>query len=114
MHVVEASSFQLETTDTFRPWIAALLNFSPDHLDRHADAAAYGRPSHASSPTRAPEDWAVLNADDAASRAIARDGRARRLMFAMDADLDEGVVIAGDAIVRRSEEGDRSSSRSHR
>ena len=41
VHVVEASSFQLEATDTFRPWIAALLNFSPDHLDRHPDEAAY-------------------------------------------------------------------------
>ena len=35
VHVVEVSSFQLETTDRFHPWIAALLNFSPDHLDRH-------------------------------------------------------------------------------
>ena len=41
VHVIEASSFQLETTETFRPWIAALLNFSPDHLDRHPDEAAY-------------------------------------------------------------------------
>ena len=36
IHVVEASSFQLESVETFRPWIAVLLNFSPDHLDRHA------------------------------------------------------------------------------
>ena len=36
LHVVEASSFQLEGTDTFHPWIAVLLNLSPDHLDRHA------------------------------------------------------------------------------
>ena len=43
LHVVEASSFQLETTDTFHPWIAALLNLSADHLDRHPDVAAYGR-----------------------------------------------------------------------
>ena len=35
IHVVEASSFQLETIVTFRPWIAVLLNVSPDHLDRH-------------------------------------------------------------------------------
>ena len=38
LHVVEASSFQLETTDTFHPWIAVLLNLSADHLDRHPDA----------------------------------------------------------------------------
>ena len=42
LHVIEASSFQLEAIDTFHPWIAALLNFSPDHLDRHPSEAAYG------------------------------------------------------------------------
>src|SRR5262249_53934608 len=40
-HVVEASSFQLEQIDTFHPWIAVMLNFSPDHLDRHPSVAAY-------------------------------------------------------------------------
>jgi UDP-N-acetylmuramoylalanine--D-glutamate ligase len=41
LHVIEVSSFQLETIDTFHPWIAALLNFSADHLDRHADLESY-------------------------------------------------------------------------
>src|SRR5262249_15207188 len=41
LHVVEASSFQLEEIETFRPWIAVLLNFSPDHLDRHPTVDAY-------------------------------------------------------------------------
>ena len=45
VHVIEASSFQLESTDTFRPWIAALLNFSPDHLDQHPDEGPTPRPS---------------------------------------------------------------------
>ena len=41
IHVVEASSFQLETADTFHPWIAVLLNFFPDHLDRHVTVEEY-------------------------------------------------------------------------
>ena len=41
LHVVEASSFQLETTTTFKPWIALWVNFAADHLDRHPDVAAY-------------------------------------------------------------------------
>ena len=41
IHVIEASSFQLESAQTFRPWIAVLLNFSPDHLDRHATVEEY-------------------------------------------------------------------------
>ena len=54
LHVVEASSFQLETTDTFHPWIAALLNLSADHLDRHPTSPPTGGPRPASSPTRRP------------------------------------------------------------
>src|SRR3990170_2733194 len=42
LHVVEASSFQLESIETFQPWIAAMLNFSADHLDRHPNIDAYG------------------------------------------------------------------------
>jgi len=41
VHVVEASSFQLEAIETFRPWIAVMLNLSPDHLDRHPTVEAY-------------------------------------------------------------------------
>ena len=41
LHVVEASSFQLETTTSFRPWIALWLNFADDHLDRHPSVEAY-------------------------------------------------------------------------
>jgi UDP-N-acetylmuramoylalanine--D-glutamate ligase len=107
IHVVEASSFQLETTDTFRPWIAVLMNFSPDHLDRHADAAEYADAKSRIFANQGPDDWALLNADDVASREIARNGRARRLLFAMEADLQDGVVIVGDAIVRRSSAGDQ-------
>ncbi len=41
IHAVEVSSFQLETTTTFRPWIALWLNLADDHLDRHPDVEAY-------------------------------------------------------------------------
>jgi UDP-N-acetylmuramoylalanine--D-glutamate ligase len=107
IHVVEASSFQLETTDTFRPWIAVLMNFSPDHLDRHADGAEYADAKSRIFANQGADDWAVLNADDPPSREIARNGRARRLLFAMEADVQDGVVIVGDAIVRRSSAGDQ-------
>lgn len=43
LHVVGASSFQLEAIDTFHPWIAVLMNISPDHLDRHPGEEAYGQ-----------------------------------------------------------------------
>jgi UDP-N-acetylmuramoylalanine--D-glutamate ligase len=102
IHVVEASSFQLETTDTFHPWIAVLLNFSPDHLDRHPDVGEYAAAKARVFSNQSPDDWAVLNADDRPSLALADAARGRRLMFSMSRDLPEGVTIAGDSIVRRT------------
>jgi UDP-N-acetylmuramoylalanine--D-glutamate ligase len=107
IHVIEASSFQLEGSETFHPWIAVLLNFSPDHLDRHADVAEYAAAKARIFANQTGDDWAVLNADDEASQVIAQDGRSRRLLFAVERDLPEGIVVAGDAIVRRSADGEQ-------
>ncbi len=80
-HIVEVSSFQLETTDTFHPWIAVLLNFSSDHLDRHGSMDAYGAAKAKIFVNQTPEDWAVINADDPQTLALARAGRARKVFF---------------------------------
>jgi UDP-N-acetylmuramoylalanine--D-glutamate ligase len=100
IHVVEASSFQLEASETFHPWVAVLLNFSADHLDRHATEAEYAAAKARIFANQAPDDWAVVNADDPAALAIAEGARARRLLFSTDRRLDEGVYVEGDAIVR--------------
>ncbi|MGH9410208.1 MAG: UDP-N-acetylmuramoyl-L-alanine--D-glutamate ligase [Vicinamibacterales bacterium] len=107
IHVVEASSFQLETTDTFHPWIGVLLNFSPDHLDRHADIAEYAAAKARLFANQTEADWAVLNGDDDASLALARAARSRRVLFALERPLQEGVVIDAGAIVRRSASGEQ-------
>lgn len=101
IHVIETSSFQLETTDTFHPWIAVLLNFSPDHLDRHADIAEYAAAKARIFANQTVEDWAVLNEDDSASLALAQDARSQVLSFSLSRDLADGVIVRGDAIVRR-------------
>ena len=64
LHVVETSSFQLEAIETFHPWIAVMLNFSADHLDRHPDVEAYARAKTRIFENQDPADWAVINADD--------------------------------------------------
>jgi UDP-N-acetylmuramoylalanine--D-glutamate ligase len=107
IHIVETSSFQLEAAETFHPWIAVLLNFSPDHLDRHADLAEYAAAKARIFANQTPGDWAVLNADDEASQVLAQDARSQRLQFAVERDLKDGVVVAGDAIVRRSGGGEQ-------
>jgi UDP-N-acetylmuramoylalanine--D-glutamate ligase len=106
IHVVEASSFQLESVDTFHPWIAVLLNFSPDHLDRHASVDEYAQAKVRIFARQTSSDWTVLNADDRPSLALAEGARARRLLFSMQDTLAEGVAIEGATIVRRTPQGD--------
>lgn len=101
IHVVEVSSFQLEAIVTFRPWIAVLLNFSPDHLDRHSTVEAYAAAKRRIFENQAPGDWVVLNADDPAAIEMAAGARAQTLRFSMAGALADGVVVAGDRIVRR-------------
>lgn len=101
LHVVEVSSFQLEATDRFHPWIAVLLNLSTDHLDRHASFEAYGAAKARIFANQTAEDWAVVNADDPTALALARRGRARRFDFSLEATPDDGVTVQGGAIVRR-------------
>ena len=106
IHVVEASSFQLESVELFRPWIAVLLNFSPDHLDRHATIDEYADAKARVFVNQAPSDWAVLNADDPGTLARPCAASARRLLFSLTGELAEGVLLAGDRIVRRGSTGD--------
>jgi UDP-N-acetylmuramoylalanine--D-glutamate ligase len=98
VHVVEASSFQLESIETFHPWIAVLLNFSPDHLDRHADVKEYAAAKARIFVNQTERDWAVINADDPGALAVAREARARKFWFSMSADPGDGVYIERDAI----------------
>jgi UDP-N-acetylmuramoylalanine--D-glutamate ligase len=100
-HIVEVSSFQLESIETFHPWIAVLLNLSPDHLDRHGTVEAYAAAKARLFMNQTPEDWAVVNADDEAAMALARPARARRFDFSLDGTLVDGITVEGDTIVRR-------------
>jgi UDP-N-acetylmuramoylalanine--D-glutamate ligase len=106
VHVVEVSSFQLETIERFHPWIAVLLNVSPDHLDRHASVEEYADAKARIFLNQTETDWAVINADDPATLALARRGRARQFRFARQSAIDEGIVISGDAIAHRSDRRD--------
>src|SRR5947209_9697831 len=80
-HVIEASSFQLEQIDAFHPWIAVMLNFSPDHLDRHSGVDAYAAAKARIFENQERTDWAVVNADDPGVLAMARRGRAGLRLF---------------------------------
>jgi UDP-N-acetylmuramoylalanine--D-glutamate ligase len=107
LHVVETSSFQLEGIVNFRPWIAVLLNVSPDHLDRHPNVEAYVAAKARIFENQRPDDWAVVNADDPIVLGLARQARARLRRFAPHTELESGTVIESGWIVdRRNEERD--------
>jgi UDP-N-acetylmuramoylalanine--D-glutamate ligase len=101
LHVVETSSFQLEQIETFRPWIAVMLNFSPDHLDRHPSVEAYAAAKARIFENQTADDWSVVNADDPMVLELARRSAARRRLFARQAALDEGTTVSNGWIVSR-------------
>ena len=104
VHVIEASSFQLETTETFRPWIAALLNFSPDHLDRHPDEASYAAAKVRIFANQDSQDWAVVNADSPEAMQMAQNVRARVVTFGVDEPAD--IHVGRGFVWQRTSEGD--------
>jgi len=100
-HVVETSSFQLEQIETFHPWIAVMLNFSPDHLDRHPNVEAYAAAKARIFENQDAGDFAVINADDPAVLQMARRGRAKTRPFARHGSMPEGTVVDNGWIVDR-------------
>jgi UDP-N-acetylmuramoylalanine--D-glutamate ligase len=105
LHVVETSSFQLETTATFRPWIAVWLNFSDDHLDRHPSVEAYAAAKARIFANQTSEDWAVINADEPVVSARSAGILARRMLFAVSGRVADGFVVDGEWIVKRTAAG---------
>lgn len=105
LHVVEASSFQLQQIETFHPWIAVMLNLSPDHLDRHHSLEDYAAAKARIFENQRADDWAVVNADDPQVLEMARRGRAARRLFTRRRDtVIAGTRVEGGWIVDRSGE----------
>ncbi len=101
--VVEVSSFQLESVERLRPFIAVWLNLTPDHLDRHGDLATYGAVKQRLFARQEPGDWAVWNADDPEVLAR-RAGAGAPLFFSTQDPVPQGAYAgeAGLTLVRRT------------
>jgi UDP-N-acetylmuramoylalanine--D-glutamate ligase len=95
--VVETSSFQLETADTFLPKVAVLLNITADHLDRYPDLSAYAAAKARIFAAQTSSDWAVVNVDDDLAVAASEGIASRRLGFSVTRPLDEGAWLASGA-----------------
>jgi UDP-N-acetylmuramoylalanine--D-glutamate ligase len=97
--VLEVSSFQLETVAAFRPRVAAVLNVTPDHLDRHRTLEAYVNAKARIFENQTADDRAVLNADDPLARRLGAGIRAQVVPFSRRQPLERGVSVQDDMIV---------------
>jgi len=102
IHAVEVSSFQLETTTTFRPWIALWLNLAADHLDRHPDVASYAAAKARIFANQHAGDWAVVNLDDPIVMEHSERIASARVGFSPFGSTDDGFSVDGEWIVRRT------------
>ncbi len=98
-NVLELSSFQLETIETFRAEVAAVLNVTPDHLDRHRTMAAYAAAKRRILETQQPADTAILNRDDRICREFAAAAKGAVRWFSSSARLDGGAWLEDGWIV---------------
>lgn len=99
--VAEISSFQLEGCSQFKPKVAAILNITPDHLDRHKTMANYTAMKSRIFACQTSEDEAVLNADDPLVAALAPQVPGKVFWFSRLKQLERGMYLDGVNIVLR-------------
>lgn len=101
--VAEISSFQLETIKDFHADISALLNITPDHLDRHGSFEAYAQAKCRITNAQTEEDVCVINYDDEYLRELTENIRPQKFYFSRKAHLDDGVWYDGRSIIYSTE-----------
>jgi len=99
--VAEISSFQLETVREFHPAVSAVLNITPDHLDRHHTMENYAAVKASVSKNQTAEDFCILNAEDPYTEEIAAKCKASVILFSSRKKLETGYYLDGDMICSR-------------
>ena len=97
--VAEMSSFQLETVDCFRPDVSAILNITPDHLNRHHTMENYIDAKFMITCNQTPRDTCVLNYEDEVLRKAGDSLQCKIIWFSSKRRLEQGLCLEGDSIV---------------
>jgi UDP-N-acetylmuramoylalanine--D-glutamate ligase len=105
-NVLEISSFQLETVQNFRPYIAVVLNVTPDHLDRHCTFEGYTAAKTRIFENQTSSDYAVLNAEDPTCVQMAKATKAQVRWFSRLRAV-EGAFVRAERIYWRDAQGER-------
>jgi len=106
VHALELSSFQLESVECLRPHVAAILNLSEDHLDRHPSYSDYARAKARVLELQDVEDAAVLNADDAESERFLPFVHGRPHHFSTRSEPARGAFLRRGRLVVRTDDGE--------
>ena len=106
-NVVEVSSFQLETIVDFHPAIAAVLNVTPNHMDRYESLMDYAGAKHHIFANQTASDVAILNADDEIVSSWAAGLRAHVVRFSVKRELKEGLFLRDRNLISRAKDGER-------
>ena len=104
---LEVSSFQLETINTFRPHVSAVLNLTPDHLNRHYTLDNYYNAKLRIAENQDMSDYMVVNYDDPETRArVAVIKNTNLVWFSRKEELEEGVFVSDGAIRVKNKDTD--------
>lgn len=103
--VTETSSFQLETIKYFRPEVSAILNLTPDHLDRHKTMENYGEAKARIFENQDQNQYFIVNYDDKACYELSKNCKAKVVPFSRLEQLDFGAFVKNDTIVIKNEKG---------
>ncbi|HCL01023.1 MAG TPA: UDP-N-acetylmuramoyl-L-alanine--D-glutamate ligase [Lachnoclostridium phytofermentans] len=102
--VAEMSSFQLETVENFRPDVSAILNITPDHLNRHHTMEAYIEAKVNVTKNQTKEDTCVLNYEDSYLQNVSGGIPATILWFSSARELESGLFLQNNQIIYRDDE----------
>jgi len=97
--VAEVSSFQLETVHQFCPKVSAILNITPDHLNRHHTMEAYIEAKENIAKNQTEKDTCVLNYEDEVTRKFGEKVKCNVLYFSSQRKLDKGIYLDDGNIV---------------
>ncbi len=106
-YAVELSSFQLEAIDRFRPFVGSILNLTPDHMDRYIGFEDYIAAKRRIFQNQTKADFAVLNADDIRTAAMASHVPSSPVLFSRSVEVDRGAFVRNGTLVYRDQAGER-------
>jgi UDP-N-acetylmuramoylalanine--D-glutamate ligase len=107
IYAVELSSFQLEGIDRFRPFVGSILNLTPDHMDRYPGFEDYISAKRRIFLNQGKTEFAVLNADDHWTAAMASQVHSTPVLFSRLKTVERGTFLRHGVLIYRDEAGEK-------